>query len=361
LNWSSSKFFNACVIGCIAIGALPHCKWEQFHLGNYSGFIIGLNNMVPSTASSIEENDIRLSHIRAVGSIASYESGRGTHFCTGFAIKPRKSGQNPLIVTNYHCFSSNKEIASGFAPWACTQTKVYFGAKGDDANTLFAVGCKSGTLKGDAAADVAVFEAATVLPADIDLFELEETSFSEKRDALLIHHPFMQENMVALPGESQRVPGSVINKVDCAVSKPVRSQAVRPETGFKYDISHTCDIFEGSSGAPLIDLKSGKVIAVNWGGIQWGEGDSATYENRAIDAAWVRAYLNDEISQFEAANGERISSIASSNAPETSPSESSNADSDDAPKSSPPNSKATTKSTGSKTEKKSGWSCAGNN
>ncbi len=359
MTWNASKTFNRCLIGVIAIGVLPHCKFTKKQLGNHSGFIIGLNNMVPSTATSIEENEVSLSQIRAIGSIASVESGRGTHFCTGFAIKPKKEGQNPLIVANYHCFSQHSATNADFAPWACTQTKIYFGAKSDDANSLFAVGCKTGSLRGNAAADIAVFEAATALPEDIDLFELEDMPYSESRAALLIHHPFTVDNMVSLPSESQKVPGSVINKVDCNTSLPVRSQATRPETGFKFDIAHTCDIVEGSSGAPLIDLKSGKVIAVNWGGIQWGEGDDSVYENRAVDAAWVKAYLNDEIPKYEAIRNKGATSSRSDNSSaisSNSPAPISTTDDDSAP---PANSQATAKSGRSKTEKSSGWSCSG--
>ena len=97
------------------------------------------------------------------------------------------------------------------------------------------------------------------------------------------------------------MPTSAISRNNCATSLPSDERKIRPESSFIHDVSHTCDILEGSSGAPIIDATSGEVVAVNWGGINWGSGEPAV-ENRAVDASWVNAYLSGTLVSFEEQN-----------------------------------------------------------
>ena len=301
----NSKSVSASFCVLLSLSGSLSCKKPDIPgQRNLKGFIIGADNMVESNSSTIDHNGSSLAEIRSVGSIASLEPGRGAHFCTGFLIAPAQAGGNPRVVTNYHCFTANSENAGPFASWACQQTKIYLGLKTDDFNSLYVAGCKSGTLKGHENADIAVYELAVPVPGDIKFLELDDST-TFPITARVIHHPVAQASMVSPPGELQKVPGSVISRDACVISSLSPERQVRPDSKFLFDVSHTCDIVEGSSGAPVINSANGKVAGVNWGGIQWASGTPAV-ENRAVSSSWLRAFLNGTLTEYEAQFNQKI-------------------------------------------------------
>lgn len=292
-NYSLPIITITCVFALISTGS---CK-KNIGAPNVQGFVIGGNDIIDANASTIDQYRIPNSEIRATGSISSVDGGK-VHFCTGFVIAPANADSNPRIIANYHCFTANGKNEGEFASWACSNTKIFLGLVKDDPTLLTVGDCKANSLRGNAKADIAVFELAAPLPPEVKPFELETSPMKTSNRAHIIHHPFTQQSVVVPPIQNRKATTAKVTSTSCATTFPMKDRRKRPETGFLFDQSHSCDIIDGSSGAPVIDSESGKVIAVNWGGISWSK-DGTQSENRATDAAWVAAFLENQTSSYE--------------------------------------------------------------
>lgn len=279
------------------VSMIASCKWNS-PAPNFQGYILGSDDLTASDDSTIEYSHVNPEHVRATGVIHSVDSARNSHFCTGFLLPAASPGKNPRIVSNYHCFTNPADTPETLANWACKQTKIYLGHRIDESTSLFVGGCQSDSLRGDFKADIAVFELSSTVPEDIKPFTLQKKPQQPIADAYVIHHPLIATHMVAPMGELTKMPTSAISRKNCATALPHEERKIRPDSAFTHDVSHTCDIIEGSSGAPIIDASSGEVVAVNWGGIDWGSGEPAI-ENRAVNASWVEAFLNGTLASFE--------------------------------------------------------------
>jgi hypothetical protein len=173
--------------------------------------------------------------------------------CTGFLVGRR------LMMTNEHCIASQPEAASAFVDFN------YDGA-----------GMKPVTLRGStlvavsAPLDFAVVRLAADPPAAAGRLFFGPTPQKDPQPLFIIQHPSGLPKQVSI--------------ADCATNGLSR---VGAGTGDRSDFGHTCDTLGGSSGSPVLDWNTGRVVGLHHFGFLPGAVDpvnQAVHVQRILDS-----------------------------------------------------------------------------
>ena len=193
-------------------------------------------------------------------------------FCSGSLVSV--DGE-PRILSNQHCFAKtaagNKDQnLDELLPQACLETRVYFDFKLPVAEaTVFR--CKRGTLRTNHRADLAIFALDRQLPDGFQPLELWQGELKDLvgRKVFTIHHPGTgPKNTLPLPDLKAPAPSKMITVRNCLYLGGFAQQTWDDRGGIPYQIRHTCDLLDGSSGSGLVDLQTGKLLGVNIGSVE---------------------------------------------------------------------------------------------
>lgn len=182
---------------------------------------------------------------------------RRIYTCTAFLIGPG------LLLTNQHCIASEEERASALVDFDY-DTKV--------SDTVF-------TRLSELLATNSVFDYSIVRLSDaIDRapLEFDDTAAAGDDELLVIQHPGGQPKQVSLE--------------DCVVGQDEVDGRVQPNTDFE----HLCDTQTGSSGAPVLNRDSKKVVGLHHLGF---DADTNELFNRAVHIGLIEADLSDDVRQ----------------------------------------------------------------
>lgn len=199
----------------------------------------------------VQELGSSVARIRFIG------DDRRIYSCTGFLVGPN------LLLTNQHCIASEEERASALVDFDY-DTKL--------SDTVFT------RLSELVATDSALDYSIVSLSDSIDRAPLEFDGCSATGDdkLLIIQHPGGQPKQVSLD--------------DCLVGQGKVEGRVQPDTDFE----HLCDTQTGSSGAPVLDRNSKKVVGLHHLGF---DKDTDELFNRAVHIDLISADLSDDVRQ----------------------------------------------------------------
>lgn len=203
-------------------------------------------------------------------------------FCSGSLIDVRGE---PRILTNQHCFAKtapdNKDQnLDELLPEACHKTRVYFNFSSSTDDVVIRR-CRQGSLQNNHNhhADLATFALDhpdnnnndKLVPEGIRPLELWQGELKDLvgRKVFTIHHPGTgQKNTLPLPDLEAPAPRKMITIRNCLYLGGFSRETWDDRGGIPYQIRHTCDLLDGSSGSGLIDLKTGKLLGVNIGSVE---------------------------------------------------------------------------------------------
>jgi hypothetical protein len=166
-----------------------------------------------------------------------------TYVCTGFLISA------DLFITNHHCPQSESEWRSSLIDFD------YDSASAKGKTLRF-----KSFIVSDSERDFAIFRLAEPLK-DRQPLSLSVAAPAENSPLLIIEHP---------GGEPKQV-----SRLDCRV----KGAEVEGTSTMKTDFGHECDTLGGSSGSPVFDPKSQKVVGLHHLGF---DGSSTQLVNRAV-------------------------------------------------------------------------------
>lgn len=164
------------------------------------------------------------------------------YYCTGFLVSA------DLFLTNHHCIKSDSEMRSALVDFD-------YDATGTPPTVLHF----SELVEKDAELDFALLRLAEA--TDRQALQLDVTAPSENQNLLIIQHPKGEPKQISL--------------LDCRV-QGVQTNGVGSQAT---DFGHLCDTLGGSSGSPVQDLHSGKVIGLHHLGFR---SDSGNLFNQAV-------------------------------------------------------------------------------
>ena len=243
------------------------------------GYIIGPTNDIERlnsadmTAIEIPETVLEDATRASVLAVTAMNDGK-QKFCSGSLIAGRDAGDLPRIVTNHHCFAkkvknTNRSLPE-IVPEACEKTSVYFDFS--IAEEPVTRKCKSGSLVTNYFADFAMFTIDEELPEEYQPFAIWEGEVPANRKSFLIHHPSAKESKQGR--ESEQIlkdtgtyfPKKAITVNNCRVLGRFEEDFWHLNPNLPFGLRHTCDLVHGSSGSGLIDIETGQLLGVNWGG-----------------------------------------------------------------------------------------------
>lgn len=193
-------------------------------------------------------------------------------FCSGSLIEVRGE---PRILTNQHCFAKTaaadkEQNLDELLPQACFQTRVYFDFK-EPLSEIVVNRCQRGTLRTNHRADLATFALEKPVPVGVQPLELWNGELKDLvgRKVFTIHHPgTVESNTLPLPDLKAPAPRRMITVRNCLYLGGFSSTTWDDRGGIPYQIRHTCDLKDGSSGSGLVDLQTGKLLGVNIGSVE---------------------------------------------------------------------------------------------
>jgi hypothetical protein len=208
----------------------------------------------PSTQQAIHGIDGRLKIVEAsapirahggyVGRLRIIIEGMGQATCTGFLVTPA------LLFTNEHCVSSPTEARS---------TLVDLGYDQPDRPTETLRTTELVVVNHDL--DYALLRLERPAPAQFSSALMSGSTLSTNQQLLIVEHPLGGYKQVSL--ESCEVSDLEMSGVTSALT----------------DFGHRCDTLNGSSGSPVIDLASGRVVGLHHFGFDL---QANTLVNRAV-------------------------------------------------------------------------------
>jgi hypothetical protein len=270
-----------------------------------SAFIIGPESQIERVSSTQPLQPLLNKVLRASVLLATVRDSGEIKFCSGSLISPEKPGAPHRVVTNHHCFTE-KKTSTEIISEACHKTKVFFGFNEANQFQTKEVPCLKGTLKLDARGDLASFQLAGTIPENTEPLEIwEEESLPKEGVALIVHYPNLPEHMKEIPGQFFSLPAASITSNNCTIKGRFLRNEWPIADVLKYSLRHTCDLVDGSSGSALIDVTSGKIIGINWGGVTFKFAEKEVQENAATLAPYLHGFLNgnsDEVALRLAAN-----------------------------------------------------------
>ncbi len=278
---------------------------------NYSGFILGSDDNIKRLDESTAEPDIAKALKQTVLIATTLKSG-GQKFCSGMLVELEAEADTRrfAVLTNFHCFANKTQdgkVGGEFIEEACNSTKVYFGFSYDKANDVSEMDCVEGSLRGDHDGDLATFllsrdpenGAHGVIFWDGDKTPVDEPAF-------LIHHPDVRSNYRRVGSVGKELPSAAITELGCFTKGDFPKQEWPLDPSLPFSLKHSCDLIDGSSGSPIFHRASGRVLGVNWGGIEIAYPQSNKKINSATRASYVKAFFADNVEALKSNARETI-------------------------------------------------------
>ena len=120
------------------------------------------------------------------------------------------------------------------------------------------------------------------------------------RKAFIIHHPSATESKQGreseelLKGIGMYFPKKAITVNNCRVLGRFEKDFWALNPNLPFGLRHTCDLVHGSSGSGLVDVTSGKLLGVNWGGITLTVNKVERKDNVASSAKFLREFVDSD-------------------------------------------------------------------
>ncbi|HEV3468361.1 MAG TPA: serine protease [Pyrinomonadaceae bacterium] len=172
---------------------------------------------------------------RSIAFVPLQMAGDGTETnCTGFLLAP------DLLMTNYHCISEPEQLDTAKAVFGYESQPLR-----EDSVGLTKIEVKDESL------DFAVLRLAQPVAGNWTPVKLATAAqVKERQQLVLIQHPSERRKVLSLE--------------DCVI----RSEAVTDRPQNPDDFYHLCDCEGGSSGAPVFDEVTGRVVGLHHLGIE---------------------------------------------------------------------------------------------
>ncbi|MDE3270142.1 MAG: trypsin-like peptidase domain-containing protein [Pseudomonadota bacterium] len=252
---------------------------------------------------------------------AASDKKKSMRFCSGTLIAPEEGSVLPRIVTNQHCFAkknSEGEALGTIIENICDKTHAYFSFSRQ--KEPIAKKCLPGSLKVSVVADLAIF----TLKSSFDDDQIEnyrpmkiwEGAVPVGRRAFIVHYPCIEVDgvccfdkpnactqaqqqqlesteMLMLTDVGAKFPKLAITASDCYVLGGFDKALWANKPTLALGLRHRCDLVQGSSGSGLIDVETGALLGVNWGGVtiaekyQYNIASSSSYLREFIDTGKV--------------------------------------------------------------------------
>lgn len=281
----------------------------------HPGVIIGKNDIMllsevrgDQIAQEVLETAVKAS-VLVVTVLLDEDNGKSNLiFCSGSLISAAEKTKNPRIVTNHHCLSermADGKMLDKLLPEACEQTLVYFNFS--TAKEILVRKCQPGSLRSSWDIDLAVFTLDTPMPEEHRPLQIWEGSVPQRLKVFVVHHPnTTTQNKQTLPylntleaiDEGVTInalaPIKMITINDCLIIGGFSKDLWAQDPRYPYTMLHTCDLLSGSSGSGLLDLKSGKLLAVNWGSIPPSPDTDGDDYNFASSAEFLQKFIAGE-------------------------------------------------------------------
>jgi hypothetical protein len=182
---------------------------------------------------------------------------RNIYSCTAFLIGP------DMLLTNQHCIASEEERASALVDFDY-DTKI--------SDTMFT------RLSELVATNNALDYSIVQLSGSVDRapLEFDDSAAISDDKLLIIQHPGGQPKQVSLD--------------DCVVGQEKVDGRIQANTDFE----HLCDTQTGSSGAPVLNRESQKVVGLHHLGF---DEDTNELFNRAVHIDLIAADLSEDVRQ----------------------------------------------------------------
>ena len=265
------------------------------------GYIVGPTNDIERlTDTDVKDIDVPAAVLAratkaSILTVTELRNGK-QKYCSGSLIEGRNAGDMPRIITNHHCFAQKIEGTNrslpDIVPEACEETTVYFDFS--LAEEPLTRKCESGSLVTNFTADFAVFSLDEELPEGYEPFQIWDGEVPPNRSAFIIHHPSAAESKQGreseemLKGTGVYFPKKAITVNNCKVLGRFREDFWALNPNLPFGLRHTCDLVQGSSGSGLVDVTSGKLLGVNWGGITLTVNKVERKDNVASSAKFLR-------------------------------------------------------------------------
>lgn len=279
------------------------CKRPAVEVGT-TAYIVGpTNDIRPAGGAEEDRGDGITAELKnAAVLIATRLQDKRVKFCSGTLVAPEEGGQTLRILTNHHCFAvpgADGKATRTLLVEACSFSTVYFGFLAGMTQTAEAVGCQPGSLRTSFEGDLAVFTLAHNPQAKFQplaLWQGEDGPVG--RQAAIVHYPDVEAQAETPPDGGPKLPTAAITVTDCQVSGVFATSEWELDRTLPFSLRHTCDLIHGSSGSGLIDVQTGTLLGVNWGGIKITYDDGVRVDNVATKASFAQAFLDgreDEI------------------------------------------------------------------
>ena len=232
----------------------------------------GLNLLGSDPAAQRRVSQVAKSSVLIVTVVPTTGLKNELKFCSGSLIEV---GGERRILTNQHCFAktvagNNDQNLEELLPEACSKTSVYFNFSSPSDNVVTR-SCQLGSLRTNYHADLATFALERSLPDGFQPLELWQGDLKSLvgRKVFTIHHPGTGlGNTMPLPDIKAPAPRRMITASDCLYLGGFSKETWDDRGGIPYQIRHTCDLQDGSSGSGLIDFQTGKLLGVNIGSVE---------------------------------------------------------------------------------------------
>ena len=260
-----------------------------------AGNIIDENDIVPVSVAlesgQVSEQILNRS-LRAVALVVTADKHCIGSLVRGSRTKGKRKRNNLRIITNQHCFVADgrRELHQG----VCATTRVYFNFAQAE-KPLSLNGCKQGSLRSHFASDLVIFTLNKKLASIHRPFVLWGGQVPAGREAFLLHYPNVIHNLSS-PGRSVALLPSVRKYFPIlAVSSEGCEVMGRPQQGLwsklPFGMAHSCDMTKGSDGAALIDLQTGRLLGISWGGLKIKLGEITQKINFSTSADFLRRFM----------------------------------------------------------------------
>ena len=249
-----------------------------------NGIVVGSNDIerlsdIRSVLASHGASDVLVgiadSSVLVVTAMAGENAGE-IKTCSGSLIEVEGEFK---ILSNHHCFakseirentdsSTSKVSLEELLPEACVQTRIYFNFPRSASKETLVFKCRPGSLRVDYLLDLAIFslDGSPVGFKPIEIWTGGNLPLNRKM--FVIHYPRTSgQNKAKLPDVEALAPVKMITINDCFFKGGFAMDLWQMDQSIPYWIKHTCDMQPGSSGSSLLDLETGKIVAVNRGSI----------------------------------------------------------------------------------------------
>ncbi|MDE3269084.1 MAG: hypothetical protein OYH77_02240 [Pseudomonadota bacterium] len=271
----------------------------------YRGNIIGTNNVQPAAKIQSSGQMRPVVFERSIAASAFLVIGKQKKHCHGVLIT---NGKYPRVITSRRCFA---EAGQTLDRSLCLHTRAYFNFS-LPGRALHDRRCRTNSLIASRRYDLATFQLHAPLPPSHQALPIWHGAIPKYRDAFLLHYPHLIYNsfspthsVALLTAQSKYYPVAAITASDCTILGRPRSLAW---ADVPFGLAHNCDMTKGSLGGALIDLHSGHLLGLAWGGMTkheprgfrrllvWSRPKPHVQQiNLALSAPYLRIFMNQVI------------------------------------------------------------------